>query len=378
MRAARRRGRPVEHRLGEDIAAICALSRANATTSPDDLGGLLGVPVARAREIIASLSTETVDDTSADDVVGPIVPLCDVGDGAAVRRLTPLGGARCPALRLTVEQARACALALDRVGIARGSGLRSAIEASFFPDPHREGAEADAAGRDDAPDTGVTDAAGRDDARNAGRADGAGADGSDAADVAATNRNVDGAAPNPSLPALMACATSLSEATDGDEAGTVRARVVAFNYRGANDVIKRSRRFVPLDLRVQDDVWAADGFDLDARATRSFHVALMEDSRVTERVVEVPLGCVERPDGGTVQLSCTPEATRVVLGWDGARVVGQHGDLTEVEVPYYRGDWLPRHVLALGGDVTHTSRRLAREMGDVARGDLALARRLLR
>lgn len=337
MSGRRGRGRPVEHRLGEDIATICALARPEATTSPSDLAALLGVTQARASEIVDSLSVESVDDANADAVEGPLLPLCGVGGGGRVRRLTATGGARYPALRLTPAQALATAAALDRVGITPGTDLRSRLEAAFFPrdaqSGNKEARTADAP--DDTPSTGEEH-----------------------------------------LTALMTCATSLARTVATDDAASVRGPVVDFRYRGTNDLLARSRRFVPLGLRVQDGSWVVDGFDLDARAARSFRAANMTDARILDREATVPLTNSERPDGGSVVLSCSPEAAQVVLTWSGAHVVGQDGDVTHVEVPYYRGDWLPRHVLALGRGVTHASPSLQREMRDIARADLAVARRI--
>lgn len=346
-----RRGRPVEHRLAEDIAILSLLSQAGSSTSPRELAALLGCDETRAADALRSLSTEVVVPTSADEVLGPLLPLCSDGAGGRVRRLD-VATTRMRPLRLTGRQAQACSAALDHAGIPATDPLRRRVEAAFWPNGGPTS-------------TDVPNPAGQGDAHKGAPADPHAAD---------EPRDPDA----PPREALEACARALlGQRRTGDGGALVEGHPLTFGYRGANDQITRSRRAVPLRIRI-DEEWLVDCFDLDARATRTFRLALMEGPRIEPGRARVPVSGAERPDGGCVTLTCRGGATNEVLAWEGARVIAQTGDTTTIEVPYYRGDWLPRHVISLGDQVTHDSPRLAEEMRDIAREDLGRARRRLR
>ncbi len=333
------RGRPRAAGLGADIAALCVLAREGSTTSAADLAALLDISERRAQETLRTISTETVVSSRADDVLGPIVPLCNVGENGQVTRVDATGHARMRQLRLTPAQANAASTALDRLGIAPTSELRKSLEAAFFPKLTQEdqGVRKDTAGRD----------------------------------AVATS------APHaPSTSGtLETCARAIVRGTrTRPDAHDVRGPVLSFGYRGANDPMTRTRRVVALRLRVHEGEVMLDAYDLDARGERTFRVGQMEHPALGEARHTVPVGSEGKTSERVVRVSCREPATDKVLGWEGVHILARGKGTTVVEVPYFRGDWLPRQLLSLGGLVTVDDEKLLREMRAIAREDLDRAR----
>lgn len=333
------RGRPRAAGLGADIAALCVLAREGSTTSAADLAALLDISERRAQETLRTISTETVVSSRADDVLGPIVPLCNVGENGQVTRVDATGHARMRQLRLTPAQANAASTALDRLGIAPTSELRKSLEAAFFLKLIQEdqGVRKDTADRD----------------------------------TAATS------APHaPSTSGtLETCARAIVRGTrTRPDAHDVRGPVLSFGYRGANDPMTRTRRVVALRLRVHEGEVMLDAYDLDARGERTFRVGQMEHPALGEARHTVPVGSEGKTSERVVRVSCREPATDKVLGWEGVHILARGKGTTVVEVPYFRGDWLPRQLLSLGGLVTVDDEKLLREMRAIAREDLDRAR----
>lgn len=333
------RGRPHAAGLGEDIAALCVLAREGSTTSATDLAALLDIGERRAQETLRTISTETVVSSGADDVLGPIVPLCNVGENGRVTRIDAPSHARMRQLRLTPTQADAASTALDRLGIAPSAEVRKSLEAAFFPKLIQEdqGVRKDAASRD----------------------------------AAAT-----GAPHAPSAShTLETCARAIVRGTRTcTDAHNVRGPVLSFGYRGANDPMTRTRRAVALRLRVHEGEVMFDAYDLDARGGRTFRVGQMEHPALGEARHTVPVGSEGKTSERVVRVSCRGSATDKVLGWEGVHILSRGKGTTVVEVPYFRGDWLPRRLLSLGDLVTIDDEGLLREMRAIAREDLDRAR----
>lgn len=333
------RGRPRAAGLGEDIAALCVLAREGSTTSATDLAALLDIGERRAQETLRTISTETVVASGADDVLGPIVPLCNVGANGRVTRIDAPSHARMRQVRLTPTQADAASTALDRLGIAPSAEVRKSLEAAFFPKLIQEdqGVRKDAASRD----------------------------------AAAT-----GAPHAPSAShTLETCARAIVRGTRTcTDAHNVRGPVLSFGYRGANDPTTRTRRVVALRLRVHEGEVMLDAYDLDARGGRTFRVGQMEHPALGEARHTVPVGSEGKTSERVVRVSCRGSATDKVLGWEGVHILSRGKGTTVVEVPYFRGDWLPRRLLSLGGLVTIDDEVLLREMRAIAREDLDRAR----
>ena len=333
------RGRPRAAGLGEDIAALCVLAREGSTTSATDLAALLDIGERRAQETLRTISTETVVSSGADDVLGPIVPLCNVGENGRVTRIDAPSHARMRQLRLTPTQADAASTALDRLGIAPSAEVRKSLEAAFFPKLIQEdqGVRKDAASRD----------------------------------AAAT-----GAPHAPSAShTLETCARAIVRGTrTRTDAHNVRGPVLSFGYRGANDPMTRTRRVVALRLRVHEGEVMLDAYDLDARGGRTFRVGQMEHPALGEARHTVPVCSEGKTSERVVRVSCRGSATDKVLGWEGVHILSRGKGTTVVEVPYFRGDWLPRRLLSLGDLVTIDDEGLLREMRAIAREDLDRAR----
>lgn len=333
------RGRPRAAGLGTDIATLCVLAREGSTTSAADLAALLDISERRAQETLRTISTETVVSSRSDDVLGPIVPLCNVGENGQVTRVDAPSHARMRQLRLTPAQAEAASTALDRLGIAPTSELRKSLEAAFFPKLIQEGqgVRKDTAGRD----------------------------------AVATS------APHaPSTSGtLETCARVIVRGTrTRPDAHDVRGPVLSFGYRGANDPMTRTRRVVALRLRVHEGEVMLDAYDLDARGERTFRVGQMEHPALGEARHTVPVGSEGKTSERVVRVSCREPATDKVLGWEGVHILARGKGTTVIEVPYFRGDWLPRQLLSLGGLVTVDDEGLLREMRAIAREDLDRAR----
>lgn len=333
------RGRPRAAGLGEDIAALCVLAREGSTTSATDLAALLDIGERRAQETLRTISTETVVSSGADDVLGPIVPLCNVGENGRVTRIDAPSHARMRQLRITPTQADAASTALDRLGIAPSAEVRKSLEAAFFPKLIQEdqGVRKDAASRD----------------------------------AAAT-----GAPHAPSAShTLETCARAIVRGTRTcTDAHNVRGPVLSFGYRGANDPMTRTRRVVALRLRVHEGEVMLDAYDLDARGGRTFRVGQMEHPALGEARHTVPVCSEGKTSERVVRVSCRGSATDKVLGWEGVHILSRGKGTTVVEVPYFRGDWLPRRLLSLGDLVTIDDEGLLREMRAIAREDLDRAR----
>ena len=100
----------------------------------------------------------------------------------------------------------------------------------------------------------------------------------------------------------------------------------------------------------------------------------MEHPALGEACHTVPVGSEGKTSERVVRVSCRGRATDKVLGWEGVHILSRGKGTTVVEVPYFRGDWLPRQLLSLGGLVTIDDEGLLREMRAIAREDLDRAR----
>lgn len=335
------RGRPVERRLSEMLSVVFALWRAHGTTNPADLARLLSITEGRVLEILNDLANGVP--AKSDSPSEPIVSFYSLegsrGDICATAATTHPWR-----LRLTTEQANVFADAFDLLGFEESDPLRTEFEDTFFPTRYIR-----------------------------------------------SNEPLDSEVSAEAHHALVACARSIVRGTRENEENTeVEQPPVTFKYRGENDTLVKTRRLVPLSLRIGDDGWLIDGYDLDARAARTFRAEGMSDVKLEDKPVRARVSGAERPDMGVLRLTCTPLAAKTVLSWEGAVAAGENpDDHILVDVPYFRADWLPRHVLALGCEVTFEDRdpglseddspsaHLRAEMRDTARRDLDKAARKL-
>lgn len=314
----KRRGRPPEHRLGDILAVMNVLARANSLANISEVACLLDMSEERANQILEQLCSQHDKDTT------PLLPLCSTQNKGEYMRIDAPGSAKIKPLRLSAQQAAQCTIAFDEIGLSTTDSLRQKTVESFYP-PEK---------------TNLPDPKPRESSLEIGKV-------------------------------LKTCAVSLAQAKRIDFAvPSAQAPEVTFKYRGANDQIERTRHVVPTALHVVDGSWIVEAFDLDARSARTFRASLIKECALTNTQRTIPLGAQERPEGGTVELLCDQNAAARVLSWDGARVVSQEGNKTRIEVPYFRGDWLPRHVLALGSGVSYTNSHLRSEVKAVAQDNL--------
>lgn len=329
------RGRPADTRLGCDLAVIHLLSREGSVAAPSDVARLLGIGQDEVEEILRLLAAGLATGDDQAEAAGPALPLYGIGPAGSSSLVASAGDSPLPALRLTEPQAEAVDRALAQIGVNPDDPFHSRLEAAFYPRGWQPPASSDA----------------------------------------------EGASSRPGLPqGLLVCARSMVGARmDPADPSRVIQGIVTFGYQGENDVMVRQRHVVPRSVRLRDDTWLVDAHDVEARATRTFLAARMVDAHADDSrdVMPVPRRTAECPDNGFVCLLCSDATASRVRSWEGAHEDGVDECGRHVfMVPYYRGDWLPRHILALGPDVTCQDEAVRREMADIARDDLERARAL--
>lgn len=303
------------------------LPRKNALISCGGLAQLLGISENFAAEILDTLSNERTEG------LDPILPLyLTERTGERVR----LEGSQNPferrALRLTKSQAAACEAAFAQLGINAANPLKRKLVEAFYP-----------------------------------------------INASYETYETGDVQENPGLKALEVCVASLAKAQRiNADVPHMKAPVVEFEYEGTNDKAlgPRTRRAVPTHIRYAQDQWMVDCYDLDARATRTYIAANIKGPQVTNTTAEAPTTEIEHPGEGTVKLTCDKEVMQQVLSWDNAQLVGISDNKAEILIPYYRGEWLPRHVLSLGKAVHYDNPRLKREVREIAAASLRRAKNL--
>lgn len=311
------RGRPVEHRLSDALATLNLFAKKDSLTSVDDLSQLLAIDQRDATNILETLSNEHTEEFD------PLLPLCpreQKGEYQRISTANPLSG---KPLRLTNAQAGACDSAFELLGIPADDPQRASLAAAFYPEGYV------------GEKTPTTNTHPGDDAKQA-------------------------------LLSMEICARSIAQAKRSEaDLPQISAPVVEFTYRGRNDTElgARTRRIVPTRIRWASSSWVIDGFDLDARAIRTFRANAMKTPVLTSTTYCAPALSAENPEHGIVKLICKKEVAWQVLLWDRAAVVGITGDAVEIEIPYYRPEWLPQRILSLGSDVSYTDPELNNDPG---------------
>lgn len=337
-------GRPPENRLGEDLAVYHAFMRPGAVTSAEDLAQLLRITPERAEEILDEFKKDSSEN------FGALIPSTDRGEGDGKLTLPrPLESTH--GLRLTQEQADACSNALDRLGFDEDDERRVALEEALFPKDYER--------------------------RNKVECE----------PVSKETRDV-----------LLVFARSMCSAkSDPQNPGQVRQRLVEFQYKGKNDHMSKPRQLAPFSLEVgQEGIWHVWGYDYDAKTLRSFELNDIVINEGSPRLLgdkddknprHIPFidtrASDSAEDSHVVCVACDPEVQGRLLSIEGAKLVKyedeSHGGWTLVELPYFRADWLPRQLIALGNKVKivadgsdkETFKELRREVRRLAKGDCA-------
>lgn len=322
----RLRGRPIEHRLGDALATLNVLTEPTAVTSAQELSSLLNIPEASAAAILDSFSesTETYD---------ALLPSSITENSGERARLGTPGPLAHKTLRLTTSQADACEEALDVLGISDTDPLREKLHASFYP-----------------------------------------------SDYAAVIRSSEVDTENSPSEAFRVWAAALAQAERIDsEVPSVKVPVVEFLYEGTNDseLGARTRRVVPTALYYSNqNVWVVEGYDIDARAKRTFVAQKVQTPKLTSERKEIPAVSPSNPDEEIIEFSVTKDVAQQVLTWNSAQLVSTKSDCCVIEIPYYRDEWLPRHILSLGNKVSYDNPRMHSEVRRLASRSLKKARAL--
>lgn len=346
------RGRPVEHRLGDVVAAFNVLSVGKTIVNVQDIASLLDIDFDWAAEIIDKLDNPPTPDL---DSLLPLTPNTDRFGNPIPGEFKSFSGtktARIKPLRLTDAQASVCREALDTCGADQCNPLRQAIEAAFFPV----------------------------------------LDNTNDLNKNAVTVSVPTSTTNTTFTALYICASSIAQAQRVEsDIPKINAPIVTFGYKGQNDLLPRprTRRVIPTAIRLEHDIWEIEAIDLDALASykrqlernkkeipptpkRTFHAHKIENPQIEHNnhgqinYETVPVISKEMPAGNYVTLVCKPHVVSHVLSWDDARLVSIGKNSATIKVPYFRGSWLPRRVLALGDTVTCTNKLLKEELRYIA------------
>lgn len=130
----------------------------------------------------------------------------------------------------------------------------------------------------------------------------------------------------------------------------VHRRRLAFSYRGNRDKEAREREVEVLGTREDEGLWYLDAVDVEVGRRKTFRVDRMGSLRETGPASPPSAGQAPR-DAATpreVEVTFTDDSCLYVLEWPGAQVLSRSGGAVRVRIPYYGGDWLPRHLAACG------------------------------
>lgn len=128
------------------------------------------------------------------------------------------------------------------------------------------------------------------------------------------------------------------------------SRMIDFMYRGLADACDRSRCALIRNLRLEDNVWYVDAYDLDVLEERIFRLDRMHS------VTLGPKGRLPEPDlsnssARRVDVVFTDPMLVTLFEWPGLRITRSDNTVVEGSIPYYgmSSDWLPRRIAACAG-----------------------------
>lgn len=131
------------------------------------------------------------------------------------------------------------------------------------------------------------------------------------------------------------------------------------------------RRVAPQGLRLADEFWYLDAYDLKRRALRTFRLDRMEDIRVLalpqEELAQIDAPRAERQ----VEVTLHDPTLLDTLEWPRLHVIGSSGTALITTLPYYGGTWLPRHLAACGEQASTSDEELAQLIRAIAADTLA-------
>ena len=152
-----------------------------------------------------------------------------------------------------------------------------------------------------------------------------------------------------------------------------QSRMLDFSYMGLADAEPAQRCVLVRRLRIDNNLWYVDAYDLDRLEDRTFRVDRMRDAHLG------PRGRLPVDDGNA---SGTPRQVAVVFNdlayltlfeWPGLRITKRNTDCVEGTLPYYgsRSDWLLRRIAACGGTLIVKDERITSDAREYARITLA-------
>ena len=149
---------------------------------------------------------------------------------------------------------------------------------------------------------------------------------------------------------------------------------LAFSYSPVTGSAVGHRRVVPQFLRRSDDSWYLDAYDLQRRGPRVFRLDRMVDVQQIEVGFD-PSVLEPAQQDSTVMVVVRFDDRRYLdlFPWDGLQVISSDETGVVTRLPQYGGTWLARHLVACGGTVQVSDKRLAKQMHTYAREQTASA-----
>ncbi|MCR5393153.1 MAG: WYL domain-containing protein [Olsenella sp.] len=286
----------------ELVAIVSSLDHAGDSLDVSAIAGRLGISEQDARHRMDLILSATGEGAS-------VLPLmADETNGRLVLEGKP--GVHAKKLRLTKSESVAVQAALARMGIPVDSPLYKKLAGSLSPSSPSDSQVSRTLGTavnlDSQPETG------------------------------------NAAAATKVAHAILQCSRAIAQ-----------LGMLNFSYRGTADEAPRERHVDPKGLRNSDGAWYLDAFDPSRHGNRVFRLDRMTDVRISpaEVIAPDPIAEVGRR---MVRITFRDRHYLDLLDWPGLRIERDDGSVIIARIPYYGGEWLPRHIAACAG-TAHTS-----------------------
>ena len=304
-----RRGRTgAGNDLREIMALLGSLESEGATLTPEVVKDRLGVSIEHANKLINLISTACVD-------TNYYLPLGDTEDGGVF--LSRSKGVTGRAARLTQNETHALLEALDALHFPADDPLRSDILAAF---------------------------------------------GSPKVNEKDLQEHVEEVLSSQDNETLEACSRAISEGSG-----------ISFSYLSTGQTVATRRQVTPQAVRRANGQWYLDAcYGPDASSLRTFRVDRMREVRITAPKAELPQQASREAQAERkVGITFANASPLDLFEWPGLEVLGRHGELIVAQLPYYGGNWLPRHLAACGELASSSDEDLAQRVRTLASALLA-------
>lgn len=130
------------------------------------------------------------------------------------------------------------------------------------------------------------------------------------------------------------------------------SRMIDFMYRGLADECDKSRCALIRNLRLDENIWYIDAFDLDVLEERIFRLDRMHSVTLGPKG-KLPEPDVSRSHARRVDVVFTDPFLVTLFEWPGLRITRSSNTVVEGSIPYYgeSSDWLPRRIAACAGEL---------------------------